>query len=222
MRLFLKLRFLPYLAFVLHRLLSFTWRVQTILSPVLQESLRQGQVVTLAHWHCDETVLVLNIRRLRAGILNSKSSDGQMMAKLVKLYGAQTAKGSSSRDGVEALKGLIRLAKSGRNPTVAVDGPRGPFKKIKPGVFQVSRLTQSAICPANVVYSSAWRFPKSWDQTYLPKPFARVLIYWGPIMPAVTKDQDPKSETLAQELTAYFASGEKDAVKLFKHSTSQC
>ena len=222
MRLFLKLHLLPYFAFALHRLLSLTWRVQTILSPPLEERLRQGQVVTLAHWHRDETVLVLNIRRLRAGILNSKSSDGQMMAKLVKLYGAQTAKGSSSRDGVEALKGLIRLAKTGRNPTVAVDGPRGPYKQIKPGVFQVSRLTGSPICPAVVVYSSAWNFPRSWDQTYLPKPFARVLIYWGPPLAAVGKEQDPKSETLAHDLAAAFARSEKEAVKFFTPSTSQC
>lgn len=221
LKLFLKLHVLPYIVFAFHRLLSWTWRVDSYFCPELEEDLRLRRPATYAHWHRDETVLVLHIRRMRAGILNSKSSDGQMMAKVVRLYGAKTAKGSSSRDGVEALKGLVRLAKSGRNPTVAVDGPRGPYKKIKPGVFQVSRLCQAKIYPAAVVCSKAWHFPKSWDKTYLPKPFARVLIYWGAPMPAVAKQDDPKSPDLAQKLETSFARADAEAVNFFTASETR-
>lgn len=139
-----------------------------------------------------------------------------MMAKIVQLYGAKTAKGSSSRGGVEALKGLIRLSKEGYNPAIAVDGPRGPYKTIKPGVFQLSRLSKARIYPAAVTFSKAWYFPKSWDKTYLPKPFSKVLIHWGEPMEAVEKSADPKSEELARKLTKQFEHSEKQADQYYE------
>lgn len=212
MKLFFKLNILPYIVFIFHRLLSWTWRVETILCEEIRENLANNKSMIFAHWHKDETVLVLSIRQLRGGILNSMSSDGQMMAKIVRMYGAKTAKGSSSRGGVEALKGLVRLTlKDGRNPAVAVDGPRGPYKNIKPGVFQLSRLTQANIYPAAVHFSSAWFFPRAWDKAYLPKPFSRVLIYWGEPMTKVLKRSDPKSPELSQQLTQAFDIAEKKA-----------
>ena len=221
-RTFLKLEVLSRFTYIFHRLLSFTWRVETLYSQEIEENLQNGTTMIFAHWHQDETVLVLSIRKLRGGILNSMSSDGQMMARIVRLYGAKTAKGSSSRGGVEALKGLIRLSKSGRNPTIAVDGPRGPFRQIKPGVFQLSRLSKAKIYTASVHYSSAWHFPRAWDKAYLPKPFAKVLINWEYSMPAVQKKEDPKSEDLAFRLGKVFAQTEANGLRRFTEFSSQC
>ena len=221
MKLFLKLRLLPYFVYVLHRLLALTWRLEINYCDELLDDLTAKRSVVLAHWHRDETVLIICIRKVRAGILNSKSSDGQMMARVVKLYGAKTASGSSSKDGVGALKGLIRLAKSGRNPTLAVDGPRGPYKKIKPGVFQVSRLCHAKVYPGAVECSNFWSFSKSWDKTYLPKPFSRVVIHWGPPMPAVEKQDDPKSEKLAKNLVQHFDQCQRLAANFFTASEGQ-
>ena len=221
MKLWLKIHVLPYLAFALHRLLSWTWRVDTYFCDELKEDWKAGRPTVYAHWHKDETTLIINIREMRAGILNSKSTDGRLMQKVVQLYGAKTADGSSSRDGVQALKGLIRLAKSGRNPTVAVDGPRGPYKVIKPGIMQLSRLCNAKIYPGTIQYSRAWQFPKSWDKTYLPKPFSKITIYWGPPMDAVQKKQDPKSPELAEKLAEHFAESERKSVKFFTESRTE-
>lgn len=221
MKLWLKLNILPYIIFIFHRLLSWTWRLKIVYPPGLLEDFKNQKPIIFAHWHSDETVLVVNIREMNAGVLNSKSSDGQMMARVVKLYGAKTAKGSSSRSGVGGLKGLVRLTKEGRNPAIAVDGPRGPYREIKSGVFQLSRLSGARIYPSSVQYSSAWHFPKSWDKTYLPKPFARVLIYWGEALPVVTKDDDPKGPELDSALQARFARAEDQATHFFAEMNSK-
>jgi lysophospholipid acyltransferase (LPLAT)-like uncharacterized protein len=221
-RLYFKLHILPYIAYFLHRLLSWSWRVELHLSDELRSCWQRKEPVIYAHWHEDETVLILVIRLFRAAILNSKSSDGQMMAKIVQLYGAKTAKGSSSRDGVEALKGLVRLTKAGFNPTVAVDGPRGPRHQVKPGIFQLSRLCQAKIFPGSVAYENAWHFPRSWDKAYLPKPFSRVVITWGQPMPAIESKFDPRSEQLALRLKESLENNKEQALKLFADKQTKC
>ena len=123
-----------------------------------------------------------------------------MMNTVLRLQGAQTTRGSSTRGGINALKGLIRLIKNGRTCSFAIDAPRGPWGKVKPGVFEMSRMTKAPIFAAGVWADRAWRFEKSWDKTLFPKPFARVVIMWSGPYPATTKDQDPRSPDLAAAL----------------------
>jgi lysophospholipid acyltransferase (LPLAT)-like uncharacterized protein len=102
---------------------------------------------------------------------------------------------------VQALKGLVRLVKTGRrNSSFAVDGPKGPIHVVKPGVFELSRLCDAPIFWSGVATDSAWKFEKAWNKTYFPKPFAKVFVEWHGPMPAISKEQDPRDPALLSGL----------------------
>ena len=192
---------LPYFVWALYCLLAMTWRYQIIETPLLTELRRKKSPAILAHWHGDEIAFLGLIRIYRVATIASTSVDGDMMNKLIYLMGGETVRGSSTRGGVAALKALLRLLKEkGKNSSFAVDGPKGPRFKVKPGVFEVSRLLAAPIFAGGVYCDRAWVFPRSWNKTYLPKPFAQLVFYWGPGLDPVTRDLDPHSPELALKL----------------------
>lgn len=192
---------LPPLIWFIYRTLSLTWRVTLFEPESLKKDLSEGRPVIFAHWHGDEIPMISLIGKYKIATITSTSIDGDLMTRLVHLVGGVSVRGSSTRGGVSALKGLLRVVKDlKRNSSFAVDGPKGPIYKVKPGVFEVSRLMKAPIYSAGVSCSNAWVFPRSWNKTYLPKPFARIHFEWmGPMEP-VSREQDPHNPDLALKL----------------------
>jgi lysophospholipid acyltransferase (LPLAT)-like uncharacterized protein len=89
-------------------------------------------------------------------------------------------RGSSTRGAGRALLGLVREIESGRDIAVTPDGPRGPAKSFAPGALVVSQRTGARIVPVTAVAKSAWHL-RSWDRFMIPKPFARIVISYGPM-----------------------------------------
>ncbi len=204
---------LPYIVYLFYRTLSLTWRVRLIEPLSLQNALENSSPVVLSHWHGDELALLSIVKRYRLATIASQSKDGELMASVLKLLGAKTSRGSSSRGGVQALKGLLRLVKEGANCSFAVDGPKGPIYKVKPGVFELSRMINAPVYAAGVYCDRAWHFPKSWNKTYLPKPFAKMVIFWvGPMNP-VQRETDPRNPDLALELEGLLTQAKAQASK---------
>jgi lysophospholipid acyltransferase (LPLAT)-like uncharacterized protein len=194
-----------FIIWIIYKTLQLTWRVSYDESTEFTENLKNKTPMILAHWHGDELSLIHLARRYRIATIVSTSKDGERMNGVLKLLGGTTSRGSSTRGGVSALRRLIRLVRSGYNCSFAVDGPKGPLHSVKPGVFELSRMISNGntqIFAAGVYCDRAWRFPKSWNQAYLPKPFARLHIMWRLALPGVTKDQDPKDPQLAESLSA--------------------
>jgi lysophospholipid acyltransferase (LPLAT)-like uncharacterized protein len=183
---------IPLLGVIVYRLLALTWRRQIIETVELKNALSSGRPVVLAHWHGDELGLLSLARRYRICAMVSTSKDGEIMNRVVQLMGGTTSRGSSTRGGTTALRGLLRNVRNGFRPSVAVDGPKGPLHQIKPGIFEVSKLLGAEIHPIAIEASSAWVFKKSWNKTFLPKPFAKVSFVWGAPLPALSKDDDPR------------------------------
>jgi lysophospholipid acyltransferase (LPLAT)-like uncharacterized protein len=152
----------------LYRFLIWSWRIRITESPGAAKVIKNRQPAVLAHWHGDEYSLLHLVRTYSVATMTSTSKDGEIVNRLVHKLGGATARGSSTRGAVSALKGLVRLLKSGHVTSIAVDGPRGPYHMPKPGVFELSRLAGAAIIPLGVHVSSALRFNKAWNKAYLP------------------------------------------------------
>lgn len=182
----------------------------------MQESLEKKNPFLLAHWHGDEIVLMSLIGRYRIATMVSTSADGELMRWLVHRLGGATSRGSSTRGGASALRGLVRLIREQKfNSSVAVDGPKGPLHKVKPGVFEVSRIAQIPIYWAGVSADRFYCFNKAWNKAILPKPFARVTIHWfGPMHP-LEPHRDPKSPELALTLEKALLDAKSDAYKQY-------
>lgn len=205
---------LPFLIFVVYSALRATWRVRVTQPDALKDALAARRSVTFAHWHGDELALLSIIGRYRAAVMTSTSKDGQLMTSVLRWMRVPASRGSSTRGGASALKGLIRLTRDGFNPSVAVDGPKGPYHRVKPGVFEISRVTAGEIFVAGCASDRAFVFNKSWNKTYLPLPFARVEVVFAGPFPAVGRDEDPRDLARATRLEQALANAGQQAANL--------
>lgn len=191
---------LGFIVWVIYKSLSMTWKIRLHEPEKMKSFLRDKKPIILAHFHGDEIPLIALTSRYKIATMTSTSKDGEMMNFVLRLLGAKTSRGSSTRGGIGALKGLLHYCKNGSNCSMAVDGPKGPIYQVKPGVFELARLMKAPIFAGGVTCDRAWRFPKSWNQAYLPKPFAQLSITWTDFDFTIDKNTDPRSEDLAISL----------------------
>lgn len=205
---------LGFIVWLFFKSLSMTWRVVVDEPESMKKSLQNKEPLIFAHWHGDEVALIYLVGRYRIATITSTSKDGEMMNTVIRLLGGATTRGSSTRGAINALKGLVRLVRDEkRNSSFAVDGPKGPIYQVKPGVFEVSRLMSSPIYAVGVACDRKWVFEKAWNKAYLPKPFAKIYMQWlGPIGP-VTKELDPRSKELADQLADALRNAQSEALK---------
>lgn len=210
------------LIFIVYYLLRKTWKIELVEPPEMTRMLIEKRPFILAHWHGDELSLLHLVRRYRIGTIVSTSKDGQRMNQILIWHGAATSRGSSTRGGVGALKGIIRLVRAGNNCSFAVDGPKGPLHKVKPGLFEVSKALRLPIFWAGVGVDRAFYFPKSWNKTFLPKPFARLRIEWHGPMEALLENQDPRAPDIAQTLERELHAAKQQALASFAVPDTRC
>jgi lysophospholipid acyltransferase (LPLAT)-like uncharacterized protein len=166
---------IAWLAAALIRLLCLTWRVRlTGLPPDFQ-----GPPLVFCFWHGRQAALFAHPRPRPVTVLASRSRDGGLQARILTRLGFRVRRGSSSRGGAAGLVGILEEMRQGADAVFAVDGPRGPLHRVKPGAVLAAKAMNTAIVPLIATASSAWVFEKAWDRYTLPKPFARVEIRRG-------------------------------------------
>ena len=185
----------PPLAAWLVRLLGATLRVSVIGAEELQPHWAAGRPLIYTVWH-GRILLVpwLNARLRRTHgarkvtVLVSRSHDGEIAARFIRRFGLDAVRGSSSRGGGEAARALVMRLRRGRDVAVIPDGPRGPSRRLQPGVVALAALTGAPIVPLAVAVQPAARL-RSWDELVIPVPFARcALVLGSPV--AVARDAD--------------------------------
>ena len=142
------------------------------------EYLKNGGTVLLCTWHQQFFSAIRYFQSYniyKPSIMISESRDGEIVAGLANRAGWYPVRGSSSRSGRNALKSMITKLKETRLACHIVDGPKGPFGKVKAGVIRLAHVTDAVIVPFNVSAENAWKF-RSWDKFILPKPFSKVSI----------------------------------------------
>lgn len=148
--------------------------------------------VVYAFWHRNLIYGVL----LRTGdalaVMVSASKDGELLAGPIGELGYTLVRGSSSRMGSQALKGMLRHAKT-HSLAITPDGPKGPIGTIHPGLFQIAFLAKIPIIAVAVDADREWVF-NSWDKFRFPKPFARVKVVYSPPIYVKSKAETPEAE----------------------------
>ena len=141
---------------------------------------------------------VFDSQRRNAGLV-SASRDGGLLAKVLEHFGIETARGSSSRRGAQAMIELTTCAERGRDLTITPDGPRGPRYEAQDGVIAAAQLTGLPIVP--ISYHLSWKISlNSWDGFQIPLPFARCdVVVAKPIL--VSREiSDDERDALRKQL----------------------
>jgi lysophospholipid acyltransferase (LPLAT)-like uncharacterized protein len=132
-----------------------------------------------ALWHNRLLVFPFVLRRFlpqrHGAALISASRDGDLIADVVKRFGYDVIRGSSSRMGASAILQLAEVLASGRDVVITPDGPLGPAYELGPGIIFLAQKSGAAVVPMNLEYSHCWRLG-SWDRFIVPRPFAKVRV----------------------------------------------
>ena len=99
--------------------------------------------------------------------------------RILRMFGFDAVRGSSSRAGREGLLGLKQIIENGRTAIFTADGPRGPIYETKMGPIKLAQLTGAPIGAFHMQPERAWEV-NSWDRFLIPKPFTRIVVSWGP------------------------------------------
>jgi lysophospholipid acyltransferase (LPLAT)-like uncharacterized protein len=164
-------------AVVLHGL-GRSWRVRRVGTAVMDARMAAGERVIYSVWHSRLLPFVYTHRGSGVTGLISRSRDGDLIAALAERMGFRSARGSSSRGGLEGFLEMVRHGKRGRSLALMPDGPRGPAGVAKSGIARLGCVTGLPVLPIASAARPAW-YARSWDRFLVPPPFATVWIGYG-------------------------------------------
>ncbi|HKY71417.1 MAG TPA: lysophospholipid acyltransferase family protein [Nitrospira sp.] len=164
-----KLNVLPPVGAAIIRALGRSMRIDTRGQEHVDRLYREGKRVIIAFWHARQLMMPLTYRGSLAHILISQHRDGEIIARIVERFGFRAVRGSSTRGGVEALRELIRLGRSGVDLVVTPDGPKGPPLVAKMGVIQLARASRLPIIPLAFSCSKK-NFSRAGTDSWCPIP----------------------------------------------------
>ncbi len=131
--------------------------------------------VIYAFWHRAVFPAAWMWRRKGIAVMVSRSFDGEYIARIIEKLGFVAVRGSSSRGGSEALRGMKDELEKGAAVAFTIDGPRGPKYVAKAGPVLLARASGLPMAAFYVALSEAWVL-KTWDEFMIPKPFSKALV----------------------------------------------
>jgi hypothetical protein len=174
------LALVPRMVWALLWLVGFTWRFEVISeegATPLPGGAGAGAEI-FCFWHQCVLPCALYFRRTGASILISRSFDGELVTRVLALFGFRAVRGSSSVGGREGLLGLKQVIESGNPAIFTADGPRGPIYRTKMGPIKLAQMTGARIGAFHLEPRHALRL-KSWDGFLVPLPFTRIVVSWA-------------------------------------------
>jgi len=194
------LRFIaPFLAYAYLRFVGLTTLTRIRGREHVEALHSRGLRCLYAFWHERQAFFTYTHRGERASVLVSRSKDGEIIARIMALFGIGSCRGSSTRGGVSAARELSRALQSG-DIGITPDGPKGPPREVKPGVVALARSLGVPIVPITNALSRRLLLG-SWDRFQLPLPFGRALVLHAPpILVGPQDDLEAKARELKETL----------------------
>ena len=140
----MKEKLIPFIASLFIKTLHATMRIRHI----RRERIDSTPQYIVAFWHQHILLMLHSAYRRPISALVSQSRDGEMIARVISHYGAETSRGSSTRGGSAAVRDMIRAAREGKNLAITPDGPKGPPRVAKDGIVVAAQATGLPIIPA--------------------------------------------------------------------------
>ncbi|MGH9605349.1 MAG: lysophospholipid acyltransferase family protein [Terracidiphilus sp.] len=174
------LAIVPRIVWTLLWINGLTWRFEAIaedgVTPLLHGKGAGPEI--FCFWHQCVLPCAIYFRRTHATILISRSFDGELIARILQLFGFRAVRGSSSRGAREGMLGLKEVIERGSPAIFTADGPRGPIYQTKMGPIKLAQTTGAPIGAFHLQPERAWTL-RSWDRFLVPKPFTRIVVSWA-------------------------------------------
>ena len=128
----------------------------------------------LGIWHRDLLAATAAFKNWGVHAFISESGDGEIFATLAQSMGYVVTRGSSSH-GASNIRHILDALQQGHFAGMALDGPRGPALKIKPGSLWLSQKSNRPLWMVSARYGAHFTL-KTWDKFILPLPLTSIDI----------------------------------------------
>lgn len=145
--------------------------------------LRQARTpVVILVWHSRIFLVPYFFRHRGIMPLVSPSQDGEIVARIMALWGYKILRGSSSHVIKDAWNAMVQELRAGGEVLIVPDGPKGPKRRMKLGGLRLAQETGACLVP--FTFSTPRKILlNSWDRFLMFRPFARVVAVYGRPLP---------------------------------------
>ena len=169
-----------------------------------------GRKTVFVAWHETLMLSVFTHRDLDLTAMVSRHSDGEYLVRVASGMGFGSARGSTTRGGITAMRGMLDSARAGHGLAVTPDGPKGPRRVVQQGVVQLAGALDWPIVPVSYAVRGARRL-QSWDRFCVPRPFTRVAWRHGAPVRCPADPDEATVKALCGEVTASLDAAEAEA-----------
>lgn len=196
------------------------YRISVILAPfvaflirLIQKTIRwerrvdyelyKGKIIALLHGNAIGVAMLGIDRGIYA--LVSRFRDGDIAEKFLLSLGYKVVRGSSEegkpqKGGRVGFLRLLKVLREGETVAITVDGPKGPYGKVKEGIIVLAQKSGVPIIPVYVAFDWCIKL-KTWDRLIIPFPFSRAKVRIGnPIWVLKEDSVEAKREELEEVL----------------------
>jgi len=195
----------PNAAYFLSRSILSTCKLSIDNGEYFENRAREGKNMIFCSWHSRLIVLPYYYYNLykftNLSMMVSKSKDGEIMKRMLEKYKIEAIRGSSTRGGSSAVKTMIRIAKSGKDTAISLDGSKGPRYIIQPGALLLAQITGLPLIPLTFDTTKK-KVLNTWDKMIIPLPFGHIYAKFAdPVfIPRDTKDLAPYQQQLQETM----------------------
>ena len=193
-------KLISFIGYIIMMFIGKTLRIREVNSRGVWKKKRNSGIV-FVEWHGEQFIPFYHHRGQGVTIMSSLSKDGEIQTGILKFFGYLPVRGSSSRRAERSLVEMIMNVKKGHSAGFAADGPKGPYKKVKPGVVFLAKKAGLPVIPVSSAAKDFKVFKKAWDKYELPKLFQPAVIAYGePVFVKEDDDIEQKSLEIEAEL----------------------
>ncbi len=169
----LRARLLGWLWASLLRIQCTTWRKRFEGLDELDRILKEGRKVLFSFWHGKYVPLFALLRGRPACVFTSQSRRGEVLEEICRRFGYDCVQIPVHGSG-QALELMLRALASHQNGAIAVDGPLGPYHRVKRGAIKLASELGYVVVPASVSARRKRVMKHRWDRLEVPGLFTRV------------------------------------------------
>jgi 1,2-diacylglycerol 3-alpha-glucosyltransferase len=169
----LRARFLGWLWAWLLRIQYATWRKRFEGLGELDQVLKEGRRVLFSFWHGKYVPLFALLRGRPACVFTSESRRGEVIEEICRRFGYDCVQIPVHGSG-QALELMQHALACHQNGGIAVDGPLGPYHRVKRGVIKLASELDYVVVPASVSARRKRVMKHRWDRLELPALFTQV------------------------------------------------
>jgi len=139
----------------------------------------QQQQCIFAFWHGRLLMVAPFAPKVaKIHVLISNHNDGELIARTITHFGFSTVRGSTGKEGLTALRNILKIFKKGENLAITPDGPKGPRIRVSGTIIDIAKMSGLPVIPLTCSISKC-KVLRSWDRFIAAKPFARGCFIYG-------------------------------------------